>query len=234
ISRLGIAAVAALALLPQTAGPGGAATTAATCAPTTTPTGAPFPGGEWRSYGHDYANTRTQDQETTITPSVAKTLAPAWTFSSTSVHATGDFTGTPVVADGCVYVCSNGGWVFALNADTGALVWRTQVTTKGGVDSSLNVSGGRVYAGVAVVGSPSAVALDEATGAVLWQTQLDAQPGADEFASPVVFNNLVFLGVSGGAAELSDTKVRYPFEGSFVLLDATTGAVVKKTYTIHP
>ena len=52
--------------------------------------------------------------------------------------------------------------------------------------------------------------------------------------SPVAFDGLVFEGVSGGSAELGDRTDRYDFQGSFVLLDATTGALVKKTWTIHP
>ena len=52
-------------------------------------------------------------------------------------------------------------------------------------------------------------------------------------AVPVVFDGLVFEGVSGGSAELGDEADRYDFQGSFALLDATSGALVKKTWTIH-
>ena len=90
----------------------------ATCAPAA-PTG-----GEWRAYGHDLSNTRFQDEEHSIGPLEAATLAPVWTFSSTAAGGEGDFAGTPVVADGCVFVASSRGWVFAMNADTGALVWK--------------------------------------------------------------------------------------------------------------
>ena len=57
------------------------------------------PGGEWRSYGHDLANTRNQDHERAISDQDAATLAPAWTFSSSGAGGSGDFTGTPAVAD---------------------------------------------------------------------------------------------------------------------------------------
>jgi len=36
------------------------------------------PGGEWRSYGGDYSNTRNQSLETTITPAKVPTLEPAF------------------------------------------------------------------------------------------------------------------------------------------------------------
>jgi plastocyanin len=79
------------------------------------------------------------------------------------------------------------------------------------------------------------VAFDETTGAVTWTSdEIDGQPGADVYGSPVVFRGLLFMGVSGGSAELGDEADRYAFQGGYVLLDATTGALVKKVYTIHP
>src|SRR4051812_32058713 len=110
----------------------GAAAPTGTCAPVDNP------GGEWRSYGHDYNNTRSQPLETTITPSNATTLEPAFVFSASQAGGTGDFTGTPTVADGCMFVGSNDGWVFAANADTGEPVWSTQLPDGGGISSSIN------------------------------------------------------------------------------------------------
>ena len=62
-----------------------------------------------------------------------------------------DFTGTPTVADGCMFAGSNGGWVFAVNADTGALVWKAQVPAGGGINGSVTVENGLVYAAVSRV-----------------------------------------------------------------------------------
>ena len=201
-------------------------------------------GGEWRTYGHDLANTRNQDHERAISDQDAATLAPAWTFSSSGAGGSGDFTGTPTVADGCVFAGSNGGWVYAVNADTGALLWKRQVPNGGLINASVTVDGGTVYAVVSKTSrsggctsncsGPYVIALNEATGAVKWASSaIDTQPGADVYGTPVVFNGLVFEGVSGGAAELGDEADRYDFQGSFVLLDAKSGALVKKTWTIH-
>ena len=232
---------------------------AAACANDAKYPGGVHPGGEWRMYGHDYSNTRAQPAEHTIGPQQAMQLAPAWTFSSTQAGGSGDFTGTPTVADGCVYVGSNDGWVFAMNADNGALVWKKQVPTGGGINSSVTVPGdGRVYAAVSHAAShaqggqctgakcqgPYLIALDQASGALLWQSKwtqgkntlnvIDTQPGSDVYGSPMIFDGLVFEGISGGAAELGDESDRYAFQGSFVLIDAATGKVIKKTWTIHP
>jgi polyvinyl alcohol dehydrogenase (cytochrome) len=209
-----------------------------TCGPAT------VPGGEWPSYGHDLANTRNQDREKQIAPADVPLLAPAWTFSANRAGGAGDFTGTPIVTGGCLYAASNGGWVFAMNADTGQLVWKAQVPNGGGVNSSVAVSGGLVIAAVSKVtkqactakcDGPYLAAFDQATGARRWvSAPIDVQPGSDVYGSPLVFDGLVFEGVSGGAAELSDETDRYAFQGSFALLDAATGALVKKTWVIHP
>ncbi len=203
-------------------------------------------GGEWRSFGKDLSNTRHQERERAIAHADVPTLGPAWTFSSVEAGGAGDFTGTPVIADGCLYVGSNRGWVFALNADTGALVWKAQVPEGGGINASVGVADGRVYAAVSRTSrgdggcpdpcvGPYLVAFDQATGDVVWHTTpLDTQPGADVYASPIVYQGAVFLGISGGSAELGDETDRYAFQGAITFTDAATGTLLKKTWTIHP
>ena len=222
-------------VLPLLALPSGAAP-AGTCAP------AKHAGGEWRSMGHDQSNTRTQPAEKTIGRVEAALLAPAWSVSAVAAGGSGDFTGTPVIADGCMYVGTNDAWVFAANADTGAPVWATQVTDAGGINSSVTVEDGQVYAAVARVGSPFVTALDQKTGRVLWKTTLDKQPGSDVYGSPVIVDGVLLEGVSGGSAELGDEADRYAFQGSFNLIETgrsprstkAPGTVLRKTWTIQP
>jgi len=249
--------VAAAALVAGLFAPGATHAAAfAGCADDSALPGGVHPGGDWRVYGHDDANTRSQPAEKTIGRLEAAQLAPAWTFSSAEAGGSGDFTGTPTVADGCVYIGSNDGWVFAMNADTGTKVWAKEVPDGGGINSSVTVPGdGRVYAAVshtsgktacsgAECEGPYVIALDQATGALLWQTNwvrdtdtvnvIDTQPGSDVYGSPMLLDGVIFEGVSGGSAELGDEADRYAFQGSIVLIDAATGNVVKKTWVIHP
>ena len=217
---IALAAVAMGAML----APAADSAAAATCAP------AKHAGGDWPMYGHDYRNSRFQDKEYRIGTLQVPTLQPAWAFST---DGKGDFSGTPIVTDGCVYVGTNDGWAFALNADTGKQVWATRVSKQGGINSSAGVDGGRVFFAVSQAGKPSVVALDQTTGKLLWQTVETTQPGSDVYASPIVYDGMVFVGFSGGAAELGDESDRYKFQGGFVLLDAKTGRLIKRTYTIH-
>ena len=232
MSRLPKALGAVALLLPLLALPSAAAGPG--CAP------AKAAGGEWRSYGHDPQNTRTQPAEKTIGASNVTTLAPAWTFSADDAGGSGDFTGTPTIADGCLFMGSNDGWVFAANADTGKKVWSTNLK-EGGINSSVTVDAGRVYVSVARVGTPYVAALDQRTGKVLWQTTIDDQPGSDVYGSPVILDGVLMVGVSGGSAELGDEADRYAFQGSVNFLEtgssprstARPGTVLRKTWTIQ-
>jgi polyvinyl alcohol dehydrogenase (cytochrome) len=182
-------------------------------------------GGDWPVMGGDLRSSRTQPAERSIKPP----LTAVWTFDANRwTHTTdNEVTGYPIVADGCVFVGSSTGndgegrhkpgWVFALNADTGDVVWQTRVP--GGVYSTVAVDKGVVYAFVSRVGSPLLVALDAATGHQLWSTVVDRQQGSDAVASPVVFDGMVWVGVSGTAAE-GDASDRNAFQGSTVLVAA--------------
>src|SRR3954468_1605169 len=233
-SRRWLQIVAAFAVVVPAAG---ALTTAratarpATCAP------AHRPGGDWTSYGHDLSNTRSQPAEKTLTTTVVPTLTKGFAFSAKDGGGDGDFTGTPVIAGGCLYIASTTGWVFAVNADTGQKVWSTKVDKDGNeITSSPAVSGGRVYVAVGRSSKPYVAALDQRTGKVRWQTITDQQDGADAYGSPVVVDGVLFEGVSGGSAELSDEAERYAFQGAYVLIEtrgARAGRILKKVYTVQ-
>src|SRR4051812_13264880 len=77
---------------------------------------------DWPVYGHDLANTRTSASEGPPRDKL-DSLEQAWTFKS----ETGDFTGTPVVADGVLVAGDQGGWVYALDAVSGKLLWSKEV-----------------------------------------------------------------------------------------------------------
>lgn len=194
----------------------------------------PSVGGDWPTFGSDLTNSRHQPGEDTIGPDEAGRLRPTWVFSSKAAGGAGDFTGTPIVAGDCVFVGSNQGWIFAIDADSGEPVWEVETPEGGTINNTLTVSGGTVFAYVSREGSPYVVALDRRTGALRWTTTVDHQGGSDAFASPVVFDDVVIVGVSGDAAQHAEQEERVGFQGSVVLLDAADGAVLSKTWTIAP
>lgn len=163
------------------------------------------PGGEWRSYGRDLSNSRTQPDTSAIGPSNAGSLAPKWVFQASKVQSSGGgFSNTPIVADGCVYLASNTGWVFALNADTGKAVWSKRFTGSGQtllggvIVGSPVVANGVVYVGVSRPTNPYVAAMDQATGAFLWVSRVEqGQLNALINASPVYFDGMIFQGFAG-------------------------------------
>ncbi|MGH7819628.1 MAG: PQQ-binding-like beta-propeller repeat protein, partial [Candidatus Binatia bacterium] len=203
---------------------------AATCA-------APAPGGEWRSLNHDLHNSRNQTAEAAIDVTNVTALAPAYKFRAADVVANqGAFQSTPIVADGCVYVGSSTGWVFALAADDLSLVW---VSNSAGTPDPLDgfvlglaVENGLVYAFPSEKEpfGPHAVALDQSTGEVAWQTaRLNTPPVAGDpttdgptlHASPVVFDGMAFVALSRG---IGARRVPHYF------LNALTGDVIKQVH----
>src|SRR4051794_18904471 len=137
-------------------------------------------GGDWPLYGHDVANTRDGGSGG---PSVtqAVNLRPVWSVPSTH----GDFTGTPVVADGTVVAVSQDGTVFAINASTGALRWTRHLNQP--ANATVAIDGGRVFVPLAKTNAPAIAALSLADGTVEWTTVVDSSEGASMYGSPTVW-----------------------------------------------
>lgn len=169
-------------------------------------------GGDWPSYGHDLANTRSQPLEHQITQENVGELTTHYVFDAqdhTNTENARDFSGkffnTPVVADGCLYNAVSGGTVFAANADTGELVWSILIDDDTGYNH-LSGSGptigsvtvdqvrNRIYVlvtgegdpnvddGVQGAGDPYVAALDQATGDVIWRS--DSITPQDDLTNP--------------------------------------------------
>ena len=165
-------------------------------------------GGEWRSYGGSLNNNRNQT-ESTIDAAWVGAMEPDWVFSPAAAGLTGGFSNTPIVADGCVYLGSNTGWIVSLNADTGTVNWAQKVS--GSTQSAL--AGGAIigspvaYEGVLYVGvnkspSPYLAAFDQASGTPLWQTLIEEGKGwAQLAASPVASDGMVFMGLTAGETD---------------------------------
>ena len=186
---------------------------------------------EWPSYGADLANSRTVAGGPAATR--VSSLVQAWRDDFTD----GDFTGTPVVAGGVAYVGSNGGIVRAIQAvaggtrPAGSVLWSTSVSPDP-INGSVAVSGSTVFVPVAKVGGPYIVALDAVTGHQLWSTVLDTSTDADVYGSPAVApapdgRLLVLEGISAVSGDPAS-----PLRGSVIALDAVSGGVVWKQYTV--
>src|SRR5580704_7844453 len=113
----------------------------AACGSASTPAGttvrnpkAAKPAGSWPYPNGDLANTRDAAGSTISSANVAG-LQQAWTFRLPPGLVTigpgfGSLTGTPIVADGVVYLQDLGDNVYALSLATGKLKWEYHVSPK--------------------------------------------------------------------------------------------------------
>jgi polyvinyl alcohol dehydrogenase (cytochrome) len=136
----------------------------------------------------------------------------------------------PTVVGGRVFVGGPLGGVYSLNASTGCTYWGFQADA--GVRTAITIGpDGRAYFGDL---RANAYALSAKTGRVLWQTRLSTHPYARITGSPVLYQGTVYVPVSS-REEWMAADPHYPcctFRGFIDALDARTGRVLWKTYTI--
>jgi polyvinyl alcohol dehydrogenase (cytochrome) len=166
---------------------------------------------EWTTVGFDLANSRAATDASIGAGEVAA-LAPTW-----SLDGVKGVSGTPVVADGTVYVGDWTSHVRALDAATGEERWAHDLESSY-VGGSVALDGDHAYVGTF---DSRIVALDRATGEPAWETDIDPYPKAVVFGSPVVADGLVVTGV--GSFEVFVPSDPPTFRGTVVALDAATG-----------
>lgn len=206
-------------------------------------------GGEWRSYGGNMQNHRNQPLETKLNPSTAANLAKAWVFNvadatQSGVLGGGTLQNTPVIADGCMYLATSAGFVFAVNAETGERVWSSEKlpgsaagSLVGGVitGSPLVATIGDkrfVYVGVSAPDDPKLIALNQDTGAIEWiRPIVDPAKNHTDYntttvSGPVLINGMIFQGIM---ADENSAGAR----GGYAFLDAYTGELIHQDWTIN-
>jgi hypothetical protein len=132
----------------------------------------------WPMFHHDPNHTGTS---TSIGPTTNNLL---WRYTTG-----GAVFSSPAIVGGLVYVGSEDGNVYCLNAVTGSLVWR--YTTGGAVFSSPAVADGMVFIGS---DDHNIYSLNEATGSRTWSWQT----WSDVLPSPAVAGGFVLAGSSDG------------------------------------
>jgi outer membrane protein assembly factor BamB len=171
-----VAGVGLLGLAPLAASPASAATTAVRAAPAL----AAVASQDWPTYLQNVART-SATTDSTLAAAAAANLAVKWTYQAGGPIAT-----SASIVGTTAYVGAWDGYEYAINTQTGALIWKTYtgITTDPacnpatiGITSAAAVVNGVVYVGG---GGPYFYALDASTGAVLWQTYTgdNSQAGA--------------------------------------------------------
>lgn len=195
----------------------------------------PSKGPTWNGWGVDAQNTRFQSAEAAgLAVAQIPNLKLKWAFGfPLGVSAFGQ----PSVAAGRVFVGSDTGYVYSLDMHTGCVHWSYQ--TKAGVRTAITIgrtsaAGSSRYAVYFGDMQANVYALDAASGALLWTTRAEDHFSARITAAPTFHDGRLYVPVSTSEGFSASTP-DYPcctFRGSVSALNAATGALIWKTYTI--
>jgi polyvinyl alcohol dehydrogenase (cytochrome) len=192
-------------------------------------------GSTWNGWGVDLANTRFQPTRAAgLTASDISHLKLKWAFGfPNGVHAYGQ----PTIAGGRVFVGSDTGFVYSLDARTGCVYWSHLAQT--GVRTAINIApikgqGAAKYAIYFGDDRANVYAVNAATGELIWKVLVDDHALAHITGAPALYEDRLYVPVSV-AEETVSANPHYPcctFRGSLVALNAETGQQIWKSYTI--
>src|SRR6185312_12901891 len=184
----------------------------------------------WNGFNGNIFNTRFQPAAAAgLSPTAVPRLKLKWAFGFPGVSASGS---QVTVAGNRAYVGSRNGIIYALDASSGCIVWTFEADA--GVRSTPVVGGNgpqrSIFFGDATA---TAYALDM-NGRLRWKTKVDTHPVAIVTGAVALGAGRIFVPVSSseeGTAAIP-TYECCTFRGSVSAIDATTGKVLWKTYTI--
>lgn len=135
----------------------------------------------------------------------------------------------PLVYDGVLYIITGENDVFAIDIDTGKVLWSYTaglnpddvIVCCGWVSRGVGMGEGKIFVGRL---DAKLVALDQRTGKVVWSVQTEnPRAGYSITGAPLYYNGLVIIGYAGG-----DMGIR----GSVKAYDAKDGSLVWTFHTI--
>ena len=206
--------------LAQTTEPGACRTTPSLTDPATGP--------RWNGWGVNVTNTRFQPQDQArLSAADVPKLKLKWAFGIPNVTQARS---QPAIAGGRLYMASDSGIVYALDPKTGCTYWTFKAQAN--IRAAISVDKRAVYFADT---KADAYAIDRATGAQIWVRKVDEHPFAKSTGAPTLYEGRLYVTAAGVGEETSATRPDYEcctFRGSVTALDASTGEVVWKAYTI--
>jgi polyvinyl alcohol dehydrogenase (cytochrome) len=199
--------------------------------PMTDPKSAPG----WNGWGAGLANTRFQSaDDAKLDAANVASLKIKWVFglpNSTSSYS------EPTVVSGRVFVGSDTGYIYSLDAQSGCIYWSFR--SKAGVRNAMTVGPitghpGTRYAVFYGDLKANSYALDAESGRLLWTRKVEENYTARLTAAPALYAGRLYVPVSSWE-EFAAAAPGYPCctsVGSVIALDADTGRQAWKTYVI--
>ncbi|MGA7412677.1 MAG: PQQ-binding-like beta-propeller repeat protein [Bryobacteraceae bacterium] len=191
------------------------------------------PAARWTGWGVNLANTRFQD---TTAAGIAATDVPKlklkWAFAlgqGTAVRS------QPAVADGRLFTADLTGLVYALDAKTGCQYWSFKADSpvrSGIVFNDAGSAGPAIYFGDL---KGNVYAVNATSGQLLWKVHAAEHFAAMVTGTPQVHGGVAYVPFSS-FEEILPPNPKYEcctFRGSVVALDASSGKLLWRTYTIQ-
>jgi outer membrane protein assembly factor BamB len=196
----------------------------------------------WTAFGFNVSHSSYNSRAVSVTTENSASLTQAWEFVTPPPTVTGQpnvgFDGSPVVADGMVFIGSNTGIFYALSEDTGKVVWSLNAgflpeytCSAAGIEDTAAVSDDPTTGKPTVYfasASGTLFAVDAATGSVVWQTDVFPPASASVpfiWDSPTIYGGRVYIGIS---SECDKPLVR----GGLASFDQATGAHEATFWTV--
>jgi polyvinyl alcohol dehydrogenase (cytochrome) len=189
----------------------------------------------WNGWGNDLGNTRFQPASAArLTAAQVPGLKLKWAFGfpngvSSNAQA--------AVVSGRVFVGSDNGYFYSLDAATGCVYWSFEngsIIRNAATVGPVKGQGSARYAVYFGDGHANVFALDAQTGRQLWKTKVDPHFVARITAGARLYNGRLFVPVSS-SEEFSSGNPGYPCctsRGSVVALDANTGKQIWKSWVV--
>jgi polyvinyl alcohol dehydrogenase (cytochrome) len=190
----------------------------------------------WPSAGYDLNNSHWASVETILNNRNVSGLTVKWQFTTQN-----DVSATPAVDSngGYVYFPDWSGNLYKLNAATGAVVWTHTMTSYGLSSGAISRTTPTLYGNLVIIGASAPIgrlnpsgayllALNASDGSLIWSTPLDPSVNAVSTASPIIFNGVVYVGVSSNEENLANPT----FRGSLVAISLSNGQLLWRTYFV--
>lgn len=188
---------------------------------------------QWNGWGRDLDNSRFQPNPGIKAEDVPR-LKVKWAFAHPGPMATGQ----PTIIGDHLFLTTEAGIIFCLSAQTGCTYW----TMNAGAAVRAAISVGAMPAGSTAKFAiwfgdekSNVQAVDASTGKLLWKTKVEDHLLSRITGSPVLYKDRIYVPVSS-FEETAGRDSRYEcckFRGSIVALNAVTGKIIWKSFTVQ-
>lgn len=190
-------------------------------------------GPQWNGWGRDLENSRFQPKPGIKAEDVSR-LKIKWAWTHPGPMATGQ----PTIVGDRLFITTEIGQLYSLDAQTGCTYWTTSagVGVRGAMTVGPMPKGSKANFALYFGDHKSnIVALDAETGVILWKTKVEDHPMSRITGSAVLYRDRLYVPVSS-IEETTGRNSSYPcckFRGSLLALNAYTGAILWKSFTVQ-